>query len=58
MATAREYMDRAGYLLIEAEEARSGSPLVAQTAAELAIANAMVSALLLIVAMAEGREVA
>jgi hypothetical protein len=48
-------MDRARQLLAEAEEAAAGSPFQAQTLAQLAVANAVVAQLALVVAVAEGR---
>jgi hypothetical protein len=53
---AREYLDRAERLLAEAEGAAPGSQFLSQTLSALAMANAMVAALMLVVAVVEGRE--
>jgi hypothetical protein len=54
--TPREYMHRAQVLLEQAEQAAAGSPYQAQTLAALAVANAVVAQLTLVVAVAEGRD--
>jgi hypothetical protein len=56
MSSPRDYMRRAVLLLETAEEAAPGSPMVAQTYALLAIGNAVVAQVGLVVAVAEGGE--
>lgn len=53
---AREYLDRAEWLLQAAEESVPGSEFHCQTMAALSAANSMLAALLLVVAVVEGRE--
>jgi hypothetical protein len=54
--TPRDYMRRARALLAQAEEARAGSPYLAQTLGVLSIANSAMAQLTLVVALAEGRD--
>jgi hypothetical protein len=56
VSTPRDYMHRAQTLLLQAEEARAGSPYQAQVLASLAVANAVVAQLALVVAVTEGRD--
>jgi hypothetical protein len=56
VSAPRDYLRRAQTLLLQAEEARAGSPYLAGVLAQLATANAAVAQLTLVAAIAEGRD--